>query len=120
MLLSKIPETAAGLEYLSTAPVQERPAVAPRSAKMMARQTVGCGAVCDSSQVSRGRIQYRQSLLIFVSRARTGFVTADLASMTLPSASRKGFVPLTICANRYYHDDGQKTQESSWGRRRLV
>jgi hypothetical protein len=54
ILLSKIPEAAADFEYLSAAPVQERPAVTPRSAKMIARQTVGCGEVCNSTQVSGG------------------------------------------------------------------
>jgi len=49
---SKVPEATADL---SAAFVWELLAVTPRSAKMMARQNVGCGEVCVSTQVSGGR-----------------------------------------------------------------
>jgi hypothetical protein len=112
ILLSNIPEAAAGLEYLSAAPVQERSAVTPCSAKMMARQdTVGCGAICDSSQVNSGRIRYQQSLLMFFCRVLTRSATADRASMTLPSAFKGGFAPLITDANRHHLNDARQGRD---------
>lgn len=107
-LLSKIPEAAAGLEYLSAAPVQERAAITPRSAKMMACQdTVGCGAVCSSSQINSGRTRFQQDLLISFTRAPIRSAIADRASMILLSASREGFAPLTTGASRHHPDSGR-------------
>ena len=111
-LLSKIPEAAAGLEYLSAAPVQERAAITPRSAKMMARQdTVGCGAVCNSSQVNSGRTRFQQSLLISFTRAPIRSAIADRASMILLSASKEGFAPLTIGASRHRPNSGRSRSD---------
>jgi hypothetical protein len=111
-LLSKIPEAAAGLEYLSAAPVQERAAITPRSAKMMARQdTVGCGAVCNSSQVNSGRTRFQQNLLISFTRAPIRSAIADRASMILLSASREGFALLTTGASRHHPNSGRSRSD---------
>ncbi|RYN19351.1 hypothetical protein AA0119_g10307 [Alternaria tenuissima] len=111
-LLSKIPEADAGLEYLSAAPVQERAAITPRSAKMMARQdTVGCGAVCNSSQVNSGRTRFQQNLLISFTRAPIRSAIADRASMILLSASKEGFAPLTIGASRHRPNSGRSRSD---------
>jgi len=111
-LLSKIPEAAAGLEYLSAAPVQKRAAITPRSTKMMARQdTVGCGAVCNSSQVNSGRTRFQQNLLTPFTRAPIRSAIADRASMILLSASREGFAPLTTDASRHHPDSGRSRSD---------
>jgi hypothetical protein len=111
ILLSKVPEAAADLEYLSAAPLQELPAVTPRSAKMMARQTVGCGAVCNSSSVRNGRTYGQRSFLMSCTRALIGFATADRASTTLRSAFKEGIATYTTGASRYYSNDGYEGRE---------
>ena len=78
---NKIPEAVADL---SASPVQELFAVAPRSAKIVARQTVGRGEVGDSTQVSGGRACSRQVLLMSFVATLLGFVTTDHGSILLP------------------------------------
>jgi hypothetical protein len=108
ILLSKIPEAAADFEYLSAVPVQERSTVTPRGAEMMARQTVGCGAVCNFSQVRSGRTGYQQSLLMFFPGALTGFATAERADTPVLFASPEGAAPPTPGANRYQPNDAHQ------------
>jgi len=68
----------------------ERALVTPRSAKMMVRQTLGRGEVCDPTQVSGGRACCWQRVLMLFVRASGGFAVAKRASVPFLSTSKKG------------------------------
>jgi len=68
----------------------ERVPVTARNAKMMALQTVGCGEVCHSTQVSGGRVWRWQRLLMFFVRAFWGFTAANRANILVLSTFREG------------------------------
>jgi len=83
----KIPETTPDL---SAAFVWELLAVTPRSAKRMARQTVGCGEVCVSTQVSGGRAWSWQRLMLFFTSVFLEFAATNRASIPFLITSREG------------------------------
>jgi len=87
MTLSKA--TTIGLAALLNS-LAERAPVTPRNTKMLGRQTVGCGEVCNSTQVSGGRGCSCQRLLMLFVRAFWGFTAANLASISFLSTSREG------------------------------